>query len=90
MKEYKFINLKCRFFSGTYDASTLENELNSHAKKGWIVNAMNQIIHLYSEKVSVWLYYLKEKNKIKVKNLNGFSNPRIDADTPCPFFAVLN
>lgn len=40
MKEYKFINLKCKFFSGTYDTDELERIVNAHAAKGWEVNSM--------------------------------------------------
>lgn len=40
MKEYKIVNLKCRFFSGTYDTNILEKELKMYAKKGWQVHSM--------------------------------------------------
>jgi hypothetical protein len=40
MKEYKIINLRCRFFSGTFDTNALEKELDNCSKKGWEVHSM--------------------------------------------------
>lgn len=40
MKEYKVVNLKCRFFSGTFDTNALENAMNSYSEKGWEVHSV--------------------------------------------------
>lgn len=40
MKEYRFVKLRCRFFTGTYDTGALGKELNRYAEEGWQVHSM--------------------------------------------------
>ena len=39
LKEYKVLSLRDRWLSGKFDASALENALNSYAQQGWTVKA---------------------------------------------------
>lgn len=40
MKEYLILSQKDKWFSGRFDPEILQQVINDHAKKGWVVKAM--------------------------------------------------